>query len=135
MGSSSSSGGTSSWPLGSLRYTFKSLFFFSKSSLWIDRENTPIFDQNVIIDLLADLLLAHRDCFFDFDFVLKQAYIQIAGTRRVRDVVYLPYLPYLYATDSCFQGFGPSVPTYLGIYRTSAKIYPANKHMYPKYIY
>lgn len=46
----------------------------------------------VIIDLLADLLLAHRDCFFDFDFVLKQAYIQIAGTRRVRDVVYLPYL-------------------------------------------
>lgn len=62
------------------------------------RKNSPIFDQNVIIDLLADLLLAHRG--FLFDFVLKQAYIQMAGTRRVRDVVYLP--TYLYAINSCF---------------------------------
>lgn len=100
MGSSSStvvSGGTSSWPLGSLRYTF---FFQKVRYRSIEKKTLRFLIKNVIIDLLADLLLAHRE--FLFDFVLKQAYIQIAGTRRVRDVVYLPYLQYLYATDSCF---------------------------------
>lgn len=95
------------------------------------RKNTPIFDKNVIIDLLDDLLLAYRGFFFDF--VLKQAYIQIAGTRRVRDVVYLH--TYLLTFTLRIPASRGSVPTYLGIYRTSENIYTTNTYMYPKYIH
>lgn len=54
----------------------------------------------------------------------------------VRDVVYLPpTLPTFTLRIPASKGLGPSVPTYLGIYRTLENIYTANIYMYPKYIH